>query len=114
MNDKKQLSLLGLCRKADKLSLGHDASIGSIAVARAKVCLLCSDASQRLKAEFERAVSYDDRNIPLVFMPFTMEDIKNATGRNAAVLTINDEGFARSFLKLERIRENNTGGNSTV
>lgn len=110
-NSKKQLSLLGLCKKADKLSMGHDACIGSITVARAKACLLCSDASQRLKAEFERATSYDNRNIPLVFLPFTMEDIKNATGRTAAVITINDQGFARSFLSLE---ENNTGGNSTV
>lgn len=111
LNSKKQLSLLGLCKKADKLSMGHDACIGSIVVGRAKACLLCTDASQRLKSEFERATSYDKRNIPLVFLPFTMDDIKNATGRTAAVITINDEGFARSFLRLE---ENNTGGNSTV
>lgn len=106
-NNKKQLSLLGLCKKANKLSMGHDACIGSIVMSRAKACLLCSDASQRLKAEFERATSYDNRNIPLVFLPFTMEDIKNATGRPAAVITINDQGFALSFLRLE---ENNTGG----
>lgn len=111
VNHEKQLSLLGLCKKANKLSMGHDACIGSIVAARAKACLLCTDASQRLKAEFERATSYDDRKIPLVFLPFTMEDIKNATGRTAAVITINDQGFARSFLRLE---ENNTGGNSIV
>ncbi len=114
MNNNKQLSLLGLCKKADKLSLGHDASIGAITARRAKACLLCSDASQRLQTEFERATSYDNRNIPLVFTLFTMEDIKSATGRTAAVITINDEGFARSFLSLEQILENNTGGNSTV
>ena len=114
MNHKKQLSLLGLCKKANKLSMGHDASIGAITSARAKACLLCCDASQRLKTEFERAVSYDNRNIPLVFLPFTMEDIKKATGRIAAVITINDAGFARSFLRLEENAGNNTGGNSTV
>ena len=110
MNDK-QLSLLGLCKKADRLSMGHDSSIAAIVHGKAKVCLLCTDASDRLKKEFERATGYEDRNVPLVYMPFTLEDIKNATGRPAGVLTINDEGFARSFLRLE---ENKTGGNSTV
>jgi ribosomal protein L7Ae-like RNA K-turn-binding protein len=110
MNDK-QLSLLGLCKKADKLSMGHDSSVAAIATGRAKVCLLCADASERLKKEFARAASYEERNVPLVYMPFTLEDIKKATGRPAGVLTINDEGFARSFLKLE---DNKTGGNSTV
>jgi ribosomal protein L7Ae-like RNA K-turn-binding protein len=110
MNDR-QLSLLGLCKKADKLSMGHDSSVAAISSGRAKVCLLCADASERLKKEFTRAASYDERNVPLVAMKFTMEDIKNATGRPAGVITINDEGFAKSFLRLE---ENKTGGNSTV
>jgi ribosomal protein L7Ae-like RNA K-turn-binding protein len=110
MNDK-QLSLLGLCKKADRLSMGHDSSVAALATGKAKVCLLCTDASDRLKKEFERAANYDDRNVPLIYMPFTLGDIKKATGRPAGVLTINDEGFARSFLRLE---ENKTGGNSTV
>lgn len=106
--NNKQLSLLGLCRKADKLSMGHDSSIGAIAAGRAKACLLCEDASERLKKEFARAVSYEERNVPLVFLPHTMEEIKAATGHQAGVLTINDEGFAKSFLQLS----DKAGGNS--
>ena len=43
--NNKQLSLLGLCKKADKLSMGHDSSIAAIATGRAKACILCEDAS---------------------------------------------------------------------
>ena len=111
MTHDKQLALLGLCKKADKLSMGHDSSIAAIVHGKAKLCLLCADASDRLKKEFARAAEYEERNVPLIQMPFTLEDIKKATGRPAGVLTINDEGFARSFIKLE---ENKTGGNSTV
>ncbi len=100
----KELSLLGLCRKADKLSMGHDSSVAAIATGRAKACLLCEDASERLKNEFVRAVNYNNRNVPLIFLPFTMEDIKSATGQQAGVITINDEGFARSFLQLFDIK----------
>lgn len=104
----KQLSLLGLCRKADKLSMGHDSSIAAIANGKAKACLLCEDASERLKTEFSRAVNYDNRNVPLIQLPFSMDDIRAATGHNAGVITINDEGFARSFLRLT---DSNTGRN---
>lgn len=107
--NNKQLSLLGLCRKAGKLSMGHDSSIAAISTRRAKVCILCEDVSDRQKTEMTRATSYDDRNIPLVFLDCKMEDIKTAIGRQAGVLTINDEGFANSFLK---ITDNNTGRNN--
>jgi len=107
--NNKQLSLLGLCKKADKLSMGHDSSIAAIVTGRAKACILCEDASERLKKEFTRAVNYNERNVPLVYLPNTMEDIKSATGQPAGVLTINDEGFAKSFLKLT---DNNTGRNN--
>ncbi len=104
--NNKQLSLLGLCRKADKLSMGHDSSIAAIANKKAKACLLCADASERLKTEFSRAAVYDGRDVPLIQLEFSMDDIRAATGHSAGVLTINDEGFARSFLRLAN---SNTG-----
>ena len=48
MNDSA-LSLLGLCRKAGKLSLGHDACKASLNAGAASLCVICTDASERLK-----------------------------------------------------------------
>ncbi|NLP47481.1 MAG: hypothetical protein GX345_00885 [Clostridiales bacterium] len=110
MNDK-QLSLLGLCRRANLLSMGHDACMGAIAKGKASLCLLSEDASDRLQKKFAREIEFHESKIPLIHTPFTFEDIKRATGRPAGVLTINDKGFALSFLKLE---ENKTGGNSKI
>ena len=63
MNNEKILSLLGLARRAGRVSLGHDAAIGSVVKNKAKLCVLSSDASERLKNEFLHAASYENKNI---------------------------------------------------
>lgn len=99
-DNPKFLSLLGMCRKAGKLSCGHDGAIGSIRSKSARLCLLSSDSSQRLRLEAEREANFDGRNIPIVILHSTMEDIRCATGLRSAVLSVNDEGFAKSMLGL--------------
>ncbi len=111
MTADKLLSLLGLCRRANKLSLGHDACIQAITRRTAKLCIICSDASERLKKEFERETDFDKRNITLITLPYTQQDIKKAAGKPARVLTVNDEGFAQAILRLA---ENQTGGNNAI
>ena len=51
MPNDKVLNMLGLARRAGKLSLGHDASEASVKDFSASLCLVSSDASQRLKDE---------------------------------------------------------------
>lgn len=70
---------------------------------RAKICLLASDASDRLKREFHRAAAYDGRTLDIIDLPYTMQDIKDATGYRAGVLTTEDEGFAKRLAELHRI-----------
>ena len=107
MNDNpKLLSLLGMCRRAGRLSCGHDAAIGSVRSKSAKLCLLSSDSSQRLRKEIEREASFEGRNIPVKLMLSTMEEIGKATGLKSAVVSVNDEGFAKTMLGLL----NNTPG----
>lgn len=101
MNDNpKLLSLLGMCRRANKLSCGHDAAIGSIRSRCAKLCLLSSDSSQRLRKETEREAGFDGREIPVRVLHSTIDEIGKATGLKSAVVTVNDEGFAKSMLGL--------------
>ena len=99
-DNPKLLSLLGICRRAKKLSCGHDAAIGSIRSKGAKLCLLSSDSSQRLRKEIEREAAFEGRNIPVKMLFSSADEIGWATGLKSAVLTVNDEGFAKTMLGL--------------
>ena len=83
MENDKALSMLGICRRAGKLSCGH-----------ARLCLLSSDASERLCEEFERACSSEGRSVPLIKTGYTMQEIGRATSLRSAVLTVDDRGLA--------------------
>lgn len=99
-DNPKLLSLLGMCRRAGRLSCGHDAAIGSVRSKSAKLCLLSSDSSQRLRKETEREAAFDGRDIPVRVLFSTIEEIGKATGLKSAVVTVNDEGFAKTMLGL--------------
>ena len=90
MENDKALSMLGICRRAGKLSCGHDA----IKHGHAMLCLLSSDASERLCEEFERACSSEGRSVPLIKTGYTMQEIGHATSLRSAVLTVDDRGLA--------------------
>ena len=47
--NEKILSLFGLARRAGRLAPGHDAVVESIVKNRAKLCVLCLEASERLE-----------------------------------------------------------------
>ncbi len=95
---KQLLSLLGLCRKASLASFGHDAAKSALRDKRARLCLLCTDASPRLTEEFRFLAQTTE--IPLFHIDATSMDIKHATQYKAAVVTVNDKGFAEKILQL--------------
>jgi len=94
-NNQRLLSLLGLARKANLASFGHDAAKAALRSKQAKLCLLCRDASPRLSDEFQFLAQ--DTGIPLHDLNLTSLDIKAATRYKAAVLTINNSGFAEKI-----------------
>ena len=104
-DNPKLLSLLGMCRRAGRLSCGHDAAVGSVRSKSAKLCLLSSDASERLRKEIEREASFEGRDIPVRSMASTMDEIGKAAGLKSAVVTVNDEGFAKTMLSLLDIQK---------
>lgn len=93
MNDRL-LSLLGMARRAGKLSVGHDASIESIVKNKAKLCILCADASDRLKKEMQHACSYGKKDILCLTLDSDILTLSGAIGTKAATVTVNDAGFA--------------------
>lgn len=91
------LSFLGLCRRAGKLALGHDAAKLSLRAKRASLLVLAQDASDRLKEEMSLMA-----DIPVIYSSFTIQDISTAIGRRAAVFTVEDENLA---VRLQKNKE---------
>jgi ribosomal protein L7Ae-like RNA K-turn-binding protein len=92
------LSLLGLARAASLCSFGHGAAKSSLRGGKARLCLLCGDASPRLAEEFEYLA--ETANVPLRKIAATSLDIKQATQYKAAVVTVDDKGFANKIIAL--------------
>ena len=103
MENDKALSMLGICRRAGKLSCGHDAAHTAIKHGHSMLCLLSSDASERLCEEFERACGSEGRSVPIIKTGYTMQEIGHATSLRSAVLTVDDRGFASRIQTLPNI-----------
>lgn len=91
----KLLSLMGLCRRAGKLSVGHDAVFDAVRKGRARAVILTSDASPRHGKELE-AASFAGR---IVKAGFTMDQAGLAVGKRSCVFSVDDEGFATAIEK---------------
>lgn len=104
MINEKLSGLLGLCRRAGKMSLGHDAVITSIKKRKAKLVITCCDTSDRLKREMQDECSYDNRNIKYIDVSFDMKELSLCINARAGVISIDDSSFA------ERMAEIITGG----
>lgn len=96
------LNLLGLARRASKLSPGHDAALAAVLKRKAELILLTSDASERLEREFTRAA---EGKIEILRLRYTINEIYHATAARAAVLTVDDQGFARKLQELNNREE---------
>ncbi len=104
MNDSA-LSLLGLCRRAGKLSLGHEACKSALNAGAARLCVICADASPRLNEEISALA--EKAGVRVFDVSYTMLDIKNATSFKAAVFTVDDEGFAKTL--INKFNDNKSG-----
>ena len=90
------MSLLGLARRAGKLSMGHDTALEAVRKRKAKLIVFASDISPRLMNEFDRA----NRAVPAVKIKETIDEIHMALGYRAGVLTVNDVNFANRIIEL--------------
>lgn len=98
--NEKILSLFGLARRAGKLAPGHDAVIESVVKNRSKLCVLSLDGSERLEREVRHACSFEGKNIPVIKSGFSAGELSKAIGTKAAVISVNDEGFAKKLLSM--------------
>ena len=90
------LRFLGLVRKAGKLSCGEAKSIQARKLGKAYMILLAEDASRNAS---DRAASLsDERNCPLMKLPYTKDQLADASGTAPfAIAAVCDPGFARAL-----------------
>ena len=100
MQNKKYLSMLGLARRAGKLSMGHDMALEAIKKRKAKLIIFSSDISLRLISEFKKAIEQYYPDLPCLKIDETMDEIQSALGYRAGVLTVNDINFSNRILEL--------------
>ena len=94
----KLLSLLGLAKKAGKLSLGHDAVIEAIGRRKAHLIVLAADASERLEKEMHREIAFHHLHINIIRIDETMADMGRALPHKVGVVSVNDASFATAVL----------------
>ena len=105
MNSKKYLQMLGMARRAGRLSMGHDMALLAVRQGKAQTVILASDISERLAAEFERAAASAKNQPPCIRIDETINDIHRLLGYKAGVLTVNDMNFSARITEL--IKEEN-------
>ncbi len=101
MNNDLFAGMLGLCRKAGKISVGHDESKLSVKNKKAFLCILSSDSSKRLQKEFETFCSQS--GTALVTVEYTMEQFLYIIGSKAAVITVNDENLSKKLMTYREV-----------
>lgn len=100
MNKEKALSMLGLARRAGRLSMGHDMAEKSVASGKAQLILFASDVSDRLYSEFEHLILKKNINVKVKKPDITMNEIHFACGYKAGVITVDDVNFASKIISL--------------
>lgn len=100
MHKEKALSMLGMSRRAGRLSMGHDMAEKSIKSHKARLVLFCCDASPRLVDEFKKTLENARLDIPVIVTEFTMSEIHFSIGYKAGVMTLDDDNFAKRIIDL--------------
>lgn len=110
MANDKTLSMLGLARRAGKLSMGHNMALQALLKNKVKLILFCSDVSPRLINEFNTTMEKHKMNTAVVKTNYTMDEIYFSVGYRAGVVTVNDENFSKRIIELLK-QEANANGN---
>lgn len=97
MNDRL-LSLLGLARRAGKITIGFDAVCASVAKNESKLILAAADVSEGTMRKLTNHLSESEINIRE--MPYGIEAINAAIGKPVRLISINDSGFAQKINEL--------------
>lgn len=94
MVEDKLLSMLGLCKKAGKLTSGFDPVAEKVAQGYVSLIVLARDLSPKSEKEIRRVA--DKYNVKICGAPFTMEQVMQRTGRRCGILGVCDKELAKA------------------
>lgn len=95
---QKLLNMLGLARRAGRVSLGSDPSIEALRKGQSYLILFASDLSPRTAGGVRNAA--EETGVPWCKTGATMDEISMALGKRTGVIAINDAGFAKTLSSL--------------
>lgn len=98
MNDKT-LNLLGLCRRAGKVKIGCDPVIDSVQSKNSRLVLMANNISENTKKKVISIISAVD-GTRYEILKYSKDELSFALGKTCAVLSIEDEGFAKKLSEL--------------
>ena len=101
---RKFYSLLGLCKRANKVAGGEVAAEEAIRGKKACLVIVAGDASANTKKKFHNSASFYE--VPILELG-TKADLGRAVGEEIrAVLVVTEAGFAAKLRQLAQTAEN--------
>ena len=98
-DNEKIYRLIGLARRAGRLSAGETAAMADVKAGKAYLVIVAGDASANTAKLFKDKCAY--RSVPLIRFG-EKEELGKATGKAAiSVIALTDEGFAKSITGVE-------------
>lgn len=98
MNDKL-LSLLGIAKRAGRLSIGFDAAAASMKKGESAVVVLSQELSDRSKRTISALA--EQYGVECIYSGCSMEETGHALGRKqTGIVSVNDNGFALKITAL--------------
>lgn len=94
----KILSMLGLARRAGKLSGGYDASVEKIRNAEALLLIAAADISEKTYKNLEFEAK--KQGIPCVRIDDSMAELSKACAIRTGIVAVLDSGFSKAIRSL--------------
>jgi ribosomal protein L7Ae-like RNA K-turn-binding protein len=92
-------SMIGMCRRANRLGCGTEAVQGALKTGRACIVLLAADPSDRTRKQMTDKCAF--YRIPLLLLPLTKEELGRACGMDVlSACAVMDPQFARAVTDL--------------
>ena len=106
---KKYISMLGMARRAGRLSMGHDTALGSLREHKAQLIIFARDISPRLIEEFTVARDKYYKELEMLQIDESIDELHRALGYKAGVIAVNDSNFSVRLIQLIKQEENEYG-----
>lgn len=89
--------MLGICRKAGKLTVGAVKTTESLKRGRTKLTVVASDISAKTEKELR---FHSAENTEVLRIESNIDELSAALGIKTGVVGVEDDGFAAALLKL--------------